>query len=72
MNPQDSARMLEEAEARYARAARRLTYLRDSELYDYDVEDLYRIALREYQIAWRDVLNARHVTAGRLPEALAA
>jgi hypothetical protein len=72
MAEQDTGRGLREIEERLARASSRLKYLRDSELLDYDVEDLYRLALREYEVALREVMVARGAARGRLTEPQAA
>lgn len=72
MDSQEATLRLQAAEDRFARAWRRLTHLRDSELHDYDVEDLYRLALREYRTAEREVLKARYVAAVTRPELLTA
>jgi hypothetical protein len=72
MNAQEATRRLKEAEARAAWAWRHLMYLRDSELYEYEIEDEYRIALREYQRAQQEVLKARYAAALYRPELLAA
>ena len=72
MNAQEAARRLEKAEEHAAWAWRHLMYLRDSELYDYEIEDEYRIALREYQKAQQEVLRARYAAAVYRPELLAA
>ena len=70
MNTKEATRQLDEAEKRSARTWRRLMYLRDSELLDYDVEDLYRIALRDHQLAHTALLKARAFAAVTLPELL--
>ena len=44
------------AEARLARATKRLKYLRDSELYGYQDAVAYRTALYEYHAAQRELL----------------
>jgi len=72
MKTQRAASRLEAAETRAAAAWRRVKYLRDSELYDYEVEDLYRIALREYQFANRALVVERAAGAARRLELLAA
>ena len=63
MDTKAAKRRLDEAEERGAQTWRRLMYLRDSELLDYDVEDLYRIALRDYESAHKELLAARALAA---------
>ena len=72
MDAAEATRRLEEAEARCAWAWRHLMYLRDSELYDYEIEDQYRIALREYKMAEEEVLAARRAAESPVPERMAA
>jgi hypothetical protein len=72
MTAVEARRRLEEAEARCAWAWRHLMYLRDSELYDYEIEDQYRIALREYRMAEEEVRKARSAAEAPLPELVAA
>ena len=72
MNAVEARSRLEEAEARCVWAWRHLMYLRDSELYDYEIEDQYRIALREYRVAEEEVRRARYVVEASLPELAAA